>query len=439
MRRFLYIISVCFVFFSCYKTDPEVINLLQQIISQNDSLKIQITTLQKRTDSLTNVLRTTNTSISNLDKKVDSLKSQLTLVLNQINTLNTQLTTANANIVDIQIKIAELQKKCQELYNLLNEYINSLNLNNLTFTKINSSDAFTVVSSNTPGKYMLITRTTVLKSEDFGTNWITTTWPLGIVRSSTSTNPGGSFSTFNNGQFIIASLDNGFYTTENFGTSFSQSGPTGFGCGSQTILTLPDGRFIAGMGGFQRGLWKSSGTNNQTWTKVWDGGSNSDPIDLTYYKNKVLYSCHSKGGCCSPDGGLLKSSDDGQSWTKILSLSNGIHDVEIIQDSLAWIDDKGNFYITNASSPNVNVSPTFNIVTNSTIAATSGVYEVDMKSNSSNKMIAATASSGLYISLDFGKTWKKYTFDNATNYYNITFADNYLFVGTNIGVYRTKL
>ena len=77
--------------------------------------------------------------------------------------------------------------------------------------------------------------------------------------------------------------------------------------------------------------------------------------------------------------------------------------------------------------------------TNSTIAATSGVYEIDMKFNSSNKMIAATTSSGIYISLDFGKTWKKYTLDNATNYYNLTFADNYLFVGTNIGVYRTKL
>ena len=52
-------------------------------------------------------------------------------------------------------------------------------------------------------QYFLITRTTVLRSTDFGLNWTSTNWPLGIVRSGTSTHPGGSWSNFNNGQFIF--------------------------------------------------------------------------------------------------------------------------------------------------------------------------------------------------------------------------------------------
>lgn len=120
-----------FIFFSiflvsCYKTDPIVLQLLNDIKAQNEALKTQITNLQKSTDSLSASLKATNVTVGNIDKKVDSLKIQITLVLQQINQLNTQLTSANANIIDIQLKISELQKKCQELYDLLNNYIQSL-------------------------------------------------------------------------------------------------------------------------------------------------------------------------------------------------------------------------------------------------------------------------------------------------------------------------
>jgi len=131
MKSILTALIGILILVSCYKTDPEVISLLNQIKSQNDSLKIQITTLQKRTDSLQLVLKTTNTTVTNIDKKVDSLKTQLTLVLQQINTLNTQITLANTNIADLQVKIAELQKKCQELYDLLNNYLKSFPPNSL--------------------------------------------------------------------------------------------------------------------------------------------------------------------------------------------------------------------------------------------------------------------------------------------------------------------
>jgi hypothetical protein len=95
-------------------------------------LKTQIVSLQRRTDSLTNALKATNTSIGNLDKKVDSLRTQITLVLTQINSLNAQLSTANVNIADLQAKIAELQKKCEELTKLLNDYLSSLSAKSIS-------------------------------------------------------------------------------------------------------------------------------------------------------------------------------------------------------------------------------------------------------------------------------------------------------------------
>ena len=439
MKSCLIFLTCCSItLLSCYKENPEILSLLKEIKTQNDVLKTQITTLQKTTDSLANVLKTTNSNILNLDKKVDSLKSQLTIVLQQINILNSQLTTANANISDIQSKIIELQKKCEELFSLLNQYILNVNLNNLTFVNVQTSDSYSLINTNTAGKYFLITKSTILTSEDFGNNWSSTNWPLGIIRNGVSTNAGGAWSNFNNGQFISASLDNGYYITQNSGTSYTQSGPTGFGCAAPSIMTLSNGRFIASMTGFQRGIYKSSGTNNQIWTQVWTHFG--DVTDFTNYKNNTIYACHAKAGCCNPDGGIIKSTDEGTTWTRLSSTpNNGIHDIEVVEDSLAWIDEKGNFYLSNATNPNVNVNPIYKFGVNNSVAGSKGVYEFDMKYNTTKKIIAATSTSGLYISTDLGKSWKNYTFTGATMYYNLTFVDNYLFICSDVGVYRAKL
>jgi Concanavalin A-like lectin/glucanases superfamily len=127
IRNLVKIILFCFFFISCYKTDPTILQLLNDIKAQNEALKNQITNLQKTTDSLSNSLKATNVSIGNIDKKVDSLKIQINSVLQQINQLNIQMASANANIIDIQLKIVDLQKKCQQLYDLLNNYILSIN------------------------------------------------------------------------------------------------------------------------------------------------------------------------------------------------------------------------------------------------------------------------------------------------------------------------
>lgn len=126
MKKFVIVSAIIFAFFSCTKND-RILELLQEIKSQNDALKTQVSNLQRTTDSLSTALKITNLSILNLDKKIDSIRGQLRLVLLEIDSLNAQLGKTNANILDIQAKLIELQKKCDDLFKILNDHIASLN------------------------------------------------------------------------------------------------------------------------------------------------------------------------------------------------------------------------------------------------------------------------------------------------------------------------
>ena len=96
-----------------------------------------------------------------IDKKIDSLKTQINLITQQINLLNTELSKANANITDLQAKLNELNKKCEELFGLLNQIILNVNLNNLTFVNVQTSDSYSLINTNTAGKYFLITKSEI--------------------------------------------------------------------------------------------------------------------------------------------------------------------------------------------------------------------------------------------------------------------------------------
>jgi hypothetical protein len=118
-------LAIGVLFFSCNKNNDEILALLKEVKSQNESLRIQVNKLQQTADSVSNALKITNTNILNTDKKVDSIRTQLSSILVQINTLNLQMSQSNVNIIDIQKKITELQAKCTELYNLLLLHINA--------------------------------------------------------------------------------------------------------------------------------------------------------------------------------------------------------------------------------------------------------------------------------------------------------------------------
>lgn len=435
MKKSLILTLIIIIINSCTKTDIRVLNLLNDIKDQNNELKINIIALQKTTDSLIQVINKNSQANSSLEKKIDSIQLQLSNILTQINGLNVQMTSANVNIADIQAKLIELQTKCSELYKLLNEYISLPKQNILSFNKIYSGDCYSLVTSSKAGSYFLVIKTGVAKTNDTGTIWSLTNWSLGIIRNATSTRPGAAWSSFLGGQLIVGGYDNGYFMSNDNGATFIGSGPTGYGTGCESIIALPDGRLIASMAGFPRGIYKSSGTNNNVWTLKWDGNPNNDPNDFTYYKNKIIYGVHTKGGCCSPDGGLLKSVDDGESWKKISTSSVGLYDCEIVGDSLAWADNNGNVFVSEANNPNVNVSARFNLITNSK-SSTTILTDVDMKYSASNSILVATSSSGISVSYDRGISWKTYTLSGVSNYYNITIADGSIFICTNLGLYK---
>jgi len=437
MKSCLIFLTCCsIILFSCYKENPEILSLLKEIKSQNDVLKTQITTLQKTTDSLANVLKSTNSNILNLDKKVDSLKSQLTIVLQQINILNSQLTTANANISDIQAKIIELQKKCEELYKLLNDYINSLKvakLDNLLWTQVSNGYCWRVIP-NIDSTVLFLSRTTdVLKSTNFGVDFISTGFSFPVIRESLGTVSGGAYSNFNGGQLVIAGMDKGYYMSNNNAVSFSSTGPTGFGCGSASILALNDGRFIASMGGFQRGIYKSSGTDNKTWILKFGGGEAPNGIDPNNFSqnNNIIFSATT--GTSGGNGGIVKSIDQGETWTNVLSTSAAsgyFVDVEFVDDSLYFINSKGNFYVSNSSSINNNILR-YNFTTAGFIDC---VY-----SNAYKIFVAVSDNSGIYISNNKGVSWIRYTIPGVTDYRRVSIIKNKIFVTTTTGLYVSSL
>lgn len=298
----------------------------------------------------------------------------------------------------------------------------------LMWTKINSSESYNLVKTNTAGKYFLNTKSTVLKSTDYGQNWTNTNWTLGIIRNISSTVWGSAFSSLNGGQLVISAIDNGYFISNDDGANYTQTGPTGFGCAAAKIITLNNGRFLGSMGGFQRGIYKSSGINNSTWNKTYTLG-NSDPNDFCKTENESsIYSV----GSYSTGGLILRSNDLGETWSSLKTTSYLITDCEIVNNDLYWIDNQGKLYRANYTSLDNNTVPElvkdFNTLN----------YDGDIIYYKSRNMIIHT-SNAVNISYDNGTTWKTYTLPNVTKYYNTVIADNALFICTDVGVFKTLL
>ncbi len=91
-------------------------------------LKLAVSNLQKRSDSLATVLNNSNTNLNNLGKTVDSIKSQISFILSQLTSLNSQLVTANANITSINSQILILNQQYADLLIKLNGILAQLAL-----------------------------------------------------------------------------------------------------------------------------------------------------------------------------------------------------------------------------------------------------------------------------------------------------------------------
>jgi len=408
---------------SCTNRDGEIIDLINSVKKQNDDLKAQITALKKTTDSAIVAVLKVNSLQVTTDKKIDLIQTDLKSLLTQIGTLTSQMTTANVDLGILKTKIDALQVKCAELvaqiaalnYNLTSG--NPTKIDNLSWTLVSNGNSWRVIPNVDSSVLFLSRAYDVLKSTNFGMSFSATGASFPIVRSELGTREGGAFSNFNGGQLVIAGMDKGFYMSNN-AVSFASVGPMGFGCGSESILALKDGRFIASMGGYQRGIYKSSGSDNQTWTNKW-GGIQLDPRDFSQ-KNNVIFS--------ATTGGILKSTDQGESWSNELSID--ALDVETVNDSLFFVGNNNfNFYVSKSSSINANnVRYKFN----------SSIYDC-VYSDVYKVFVAVSINSGIYVSNNRGMSWKQYTLPGVTQYNKITIIRNKIFIATTSGLYATTL
>ena len=156
----------------------------------------------------------------------------------------------------------------------------------------------------------LTTRTSVFRSDAGLNEWTECNWTLGIVREGTSIVNGLSW---NNDRLVVAALDNGYFMSSDLGESFVQTGPTGFGCASESILDIEGGALVATMGGFQRGLWKCEAPPSTYWNKNYSVGA--DQRDIQQIGEDLFAVSHAS----NHPGGILRSSDFGGSWDLVFA------------------------------------------------------------------------------------------------------------------------
>lgn len=290
-------LATCFFFAfvllaSCTNRDGEILDFINLIKKQNDDLKSQITALKKTTDSaLVAVLKVNSNQIAT-DKKVELIQSDLKILLTQIASLTAQMSIENADLLTLKSKIDVLQAKCIELVAqiaLLNCNCNAgcpTSIDKLAWTQVSPGYCWRVIPNADSSILYLSRASDVLKSTDLGASFNSTILTFPVIRSGLGTFSGGAFSSFNGGQLVISSMDNGYFVSNNSISTYLTTGPGGYGCVGLSILALNDGRFIASMSGAQRGIYKSSGSNNQTWINKWSG-TQLDPRNFTQNNNSI--------------------------------------------------------------------------------------------------------------------------------------------------------
>jgi len=300
---------------------------------------------------------------------------------------------------------------------------NSITLTlNLTWSLVTNGDCLNIIQGKLSTDLFLIRRTDVLKSTDGGSTWANTNWPLGIVRSNTSATGGVAYSSFGNGQLAVAALDNGWYISSDDGASYQATGPTGFGTGAPGMTSLSDGSFISGNGGFLRGIYKTSGIDNLTWSQKYSG---TDIYNFAKVNDDTLYS---SGYGNEP---LLKSFDKGETWTPMIQTQSAIDYITIKNDSILVTNRDGNITVSSRFNFNSSTTPKYTI-------AGSADFKRGIYSKSDNLLIISANHTGFYISNDFGNTFQLYTIPSATLHNNPAIIGNSIYINTDVGLYSSK-
>jgi Concanavalin A-like lectin/glucanases superfamily/Carboxypeptidase regulatory-like domain/Cohesin domain len=297
-------------------------------------------------------------------------------------------------------------------------------ITNLSWTKIDSGYCFKVIPNLDSTTLFLTRATDVLRSTNNGSTWSPTNWPFPIVRDGRSVTKGGAYSSFNGGMLNVARFDNGWALSVNNGSSYITSGPTGFGTESVNVLALKDGRFLASRGGFLRGIYKSSGTENTTWTNKYPG---FDPYDFSRFDDDTIFSCGSYDG-----GLLLKSTNKGETWISTNYPNYYITDVEVIDDSLFFINSRGELRVSSiANISNSSLKYHFNFPQD--------VFNYCNYLSDKQLFVMTSLTNGIYLSNNRGISWEKYTLNGVTDYRDATIVKDRIYIATDKGLYVTQL
>ena len=114
----------------CTVSDPEMMELLQEIKVQNDkllqeveSMKGQLSLLDGKYQVILASLADNKKELEALKGQIDALKGQIAQQLIKIDQLSVQLTKQGADLVKLSAEIAELKASCEELKGLMEELL----------------------------------------------------------------------------------------------------------------------------------------------------------------------------------------------------------------------------------------------------------------------------------------------------------------------------
>lgn len=292
-------------------------------------------------------------------------------------------------------------------------------INNLIWSKVVSGMSIRVVPNNDSSILMLSRQSDVLKSNDNGLNWTSTNYPAGFANDY-----GSGYSTNGSGQWVFGTNGQGWLTTSDGGNTFSNNGPGGPGCGSFFVQGINGGSLIASKTGFLRGIYKSSGVGNSTWTNKYPG---VDPRGIAVNQNGIFVAAAAGGAKI-----FLKSTDNGESWTSIPT-NSVTNDVTIIGDTLYWMDETSSLFKAHINNLNNGV------VIKNFGEAPNTMWPRLVFDASTGIMVVAAATKGVFLSKDSGQNWINYAIPTVGYYYTATIIKGKVFVCTDMGVFVSNL
>ncbi len=313
----------------------------------------------------------------------------------------------------------------QEVVRLYNGSGSSV-ITDSSWTQVSGGNCLRVTPNSDSSLLFLSRATDVLKSSDQGSNWTSTNWTFPIVRDGYALSKGGAFSKFNGGMLALSRFDNGWALSSDNGNNYTSSGPQGFGTAGLSMLALDDGRFLATRGGFLRGIYKSSGTDNATWNSKVAG---FDAYDFTTHGSGVLFS--SGYNNTQGNGIVLKSTDRGETWASSF-FPTYISDVEVVGDSILFFNSTGEVRISSIE----NVS---NSLLRYNFNFSQDVFNFCTYSKAYSLLAMSSSTQGLFLSKDKGFSWVKHSIPGVSEYRDVTIVGNRIFIATDKGLYARNV